>query len=137
MGLGNKLIAGAGILAAGVLAASGLGDALETIRRKSSPLCFDDGLSETEFIEMARETARRSPRTEAGVVTGMSVTLHVRSNSGLSTWAAEIDFNDYGHLTGKYWVKTDNSKSLVPGHFADAMQAQIQRRVGGFSAQRG
>ncbi|TIC87747.1 hypothetical protein E8D34_08725 [Nocardioides sp. GY 10113] len=137
MGLGGRLITGVGIIAAGVLAASGVGDALETLRRRSSPLSFDDGLSEQEFIAMARETARQTPRVGDVVVTGMAVRLHVRSNSGLSTWTAEVDFNDYGHLTGKHWTKSDNPKSLVPGYFADAMQAQIERHVGRINPQSG
>ena len=59
----------------------------------------------------------------------MTVTLHVKSNSGLSTWSAELDFNDYGHLTGAYWLSTENTQSIIPKHFADALQEQVRSRV--------
>lgn len=35
-----------------------------------------------------------------------------------------------GHLTGAYWLETENSDSLIPEHFADAMQQQIKSRIG-------
>jgi hypothetical protein len=87
-------------------------------------------------MAIARDVAKGTPRVEDVVVTGMSVTLFVRSNSGLTTWTAEIDFNDYGHLTGTYWLSTENSASLIPEHFANALQAQIQHRVGGTNSER-
>jgi hypothetical protein len=46
----------------------------------------------------------------------MTVTLRVGSISGLSTWEAEIGFNHYGHLTGAYWLDTENTDSLIPEH---------------------
>jgi hypothetical protein len=59
----------------------------------------------------------------------MTVNLYVRFNSGLSTWAAKIDFNDYGHLTGRYWLKAENSQSIIPEHFANVVRTQIKKRV--------
>ena len=59
----------------------------------------------------------------------MTVTLEVGSISGLSTWSAEIDFNDYGRLTGAYWLLSENPDSLIPEHFADAVRAQIMSRL--------
>jgi len=125
MGLLDKLITGGGVVLIGAAARRIYRDAQETRRRKNSPLCFDEGLTQSEFIEIARDAAKRMPRVEDIVTTGMTVNLYVRSNSGLSTWKVEIDFNDYGHLTGKYWLDTENSDSLIPKHFAEAVQEQI------------
>ena len=100
--------------------------AQETKRRKESPLCFDEGITQREFIEMASDAAKRTPRLTEVAVSGMTVTLQVRSNSGLSTWGAEVDFNDYGHLTGTYWINTDNSDSIVPEHFAKVLKSRIE-----------
>ena len=126
MGFLDKLIAAGGVVALGVAARN----ALETRRRRACPLHFDEGLSRFEFIELARAIAKRAPRVKYVVVSDMTVTLHVGSISGLSTWKAEVDFNDYGHLTGTYWLNAENTDSLVPEHFANAMKAQIRQRVG-------
>lgn len=136
MGVLDKLLTGGGIVVAGLLARSAYQDAQETRRRRASPLCFDEGVTQSEFIALARDVGKRTPRVGDVVVTGMSVTLFVRSNSGLSTWTAEIDFNDYGHLTGTYWLSTENSDSVIPEHFANALQAQIQSRVCGTNSER-
>ncbi len=136
MGFLDKLLTGGGVVLLGAAARTLYRDAQETQRRKNSPLCFDEVLTQSEFIEIARNIAKRTPRVEDVVVTGMTVTLHVGSISGLSSWKAEIDFNDYGHLTGAYWLDTENSDSLIPGHFANAMRAQIKSRVSRTASER-
>lgn len=129
MGLLEKLLAGGAVVAAGAVARSLYKDAQETQRRKSSPLHFDERLTQADFIEIAHGVAERAPRVQQVVVTGMTVTLRVASNSGLSTWTAEIDFNDYGRLTGTYWVTSENSDSLIPEHVADGMKAHLLSRI--------
>ena len=49
----------------------------------------------------------------------------VRTQSGLSEWDFKVDFNDYGHITGKYWLSSDNDDSNIPGHVADNMSTMI------------
>lgn len=130
MGLLGKLLAGGAVVAAGAVARSLYKDAQETQRRKSSPLHFDERLTQADFIAIAHGVAERVPRVQQVVVTGMTVTLDVSSNSGLSTWTAEIDFNDYGRLTGTYWVTSGNSDSLIPEHVADGMKENLLSRIG-------
>lgn len=129
MGFLDKLLTGGAAVLVSAVAKNLFQDAQETKRRKNSPLCFDERLTEGEFIEIARDIAKRTPRVKGVHVTGMTVNLHVGSISGLSTWRAEIDFNDYGHLTGAHWLNKENSESIIPEHFANSMQAQIERRV--------
>lgn len=136
MGFLDKWATGGGVVLLGALAKGMYRDAQEakreaqeTQRRKNSPLHFGDGLTQREFIELARDIAQRTPRVQDAVVTGMTVTLRVGSISGLSSWQAEIDFNDYGHLTGAYWLNAENSDSLVPDHFANVAKTEIERRV--------
>ena len=128
MGFLDKVLIAGGAAIAGALARSIVGDALETQRRRSSPLSFDDGVSREEFAAIAQDAARRAPRVSRVDVAGMTATLHVRSNSGLTTWTAQVDFNDYGHLTGAYWITTENDESLIPEHFARAVRAEIEKR---------
>ena len=121
MGLLEKLLIGGGA----ALLASVFRDAQETKRRRCSPLRFDERLSQSDFTALATEMAHRTPRVIGADVAGMTVVLHIRSISGLSAWQAEVDFNDYGRLTGTYWINTDNADSQIPEHFADALSAQV------------
>lgn len=116
-----------------VLVAAALGrvrrTAQETRRRINSPLQFDDGITAEEFAELAATTSRGMPRLQGVQVRGMNVTIQVRSNSGLSMWTAKVDFNDYGHLTGNYWLSSENADSVIPEHFARLMQTEIVKRL--------
>jgi hypothetical protein len=127
MGLLDKLLIGGGVAVAGIQAIAAYSEAQETKRRKSCPLSFNDGLTQSDFVEIARDVAKGTTRVGHVAVTGVTVTLHVRSNSGLSTWTAEVDFNDYGRVTGAYWLKTDTD-SIVPKHFAEAVKKRIEGR---------
>lgn len=129
MGLVDKLVMGVGAAAIAAIVAKITKDAQETKRRRQSPLFFDEGITEREFSEIATDAAKRARRITEVAVSGMTVTLQVRSNSGLSTWGAEVDFNDYGHLTGRYWIYSQNSDSIIPAHFADGVKAQLDRRL--------
>lgn len=130
--LDNVAIAGFAGLAA--LVAKGIhsafADARENERRRNTPPSFDARLDAHEFARIAKEAARKAPRIADVRVLGMSVHLTVRSNSGLSTWTAGIDFNDYGLLTGKYWISSENDQSPIPEFVAKAIRDQIHARVG-------
>lgn len=115
--------------AAGILAREIFRNAAETRRRKGSPLQFDDALTPADFRAIVQGAARQTPRVKHAEVVGMTIVLHVRSNTGLSVWRAEADFNDYGRLTGSYWLSSGNSESVIPRHFADLVQAEIHRRL--------
>lgn len=130
MGILDKVLVG------GMVALLGAGvrliyqDAAETKRRKNSPLQFDNRLTEQDFISMVERIAAKTPRSEKVEVTGMVVRLTVRSNSGLTSWTTEVDFNDYGRLTGRYWLTSENDQSPIPKVFADTVKDEILTRVG-------
>lgn len=125
MGFLDKLLVGG----FAVLIGSVFRGAQETKRRKNSPLRFDSRLSAQEFADIASRIARKTPRVVWVDTTGMAVTLTVRSNSGLTTWTAEVDFNDYGRLTGTYWLNSENAQSTIPRFFANALQEEVVKRV--------
>lgn len=130
MGLLDKLVVGgaAALLGTGIIRAVRSGQ--ETARRKNSPLQFDSRLTQLDFVRIAEQIARATPRVTQIEVSGLVATIFVRSTSGLSTWSAEIDFNDYGRPTGKYWINSENDQSQIPAFFADALQQQMRERVG-------
>jgi hypothetical protein len=103
--------------------------AIETRRRRNTPLSFDKGVSQLELAELMQDVARRTPRVITVDVSGMLGVICVRSSSGLSTWTAEVDFNDYGELTGRYWLRSKNPDSSVPEHYARAVQMEIKSRT--------
>lgn len=102
----------------------------ETSRRKASPPQFDYKLSQQDFIDIAGRIAKNTPRVSQVVATGLTVVLRVQSNTGLTSWTAEIDFNDYGKPSGRYWISSQNSQSPIPEFFAKAVGEELARRAG-------
>jgi hypothetical protein len=129
MGFTDKLLTGGGVLVAGVVARYFYVEARETARRKSSPLQFTQALPAELFSSLAHEVGRQTKSVDRVSVEGASITIYVRSNSGLTGWTSEIDFNDYGHITGNYWLTSENQKSILPAHYADTLQEKILQRV--------
>lgn len=101
----------------------------EEKKRRSSLPMFTDGISEAQFREFAFSAAKKTPRLDEVNIQGMSIELRIRSNSRLSVWSICIDFNDFGHLTGKYWIIGDENNSSVPTYFAREMQDLILYRL--------
>lgn len=130
MGFLDKLLIGgvAALIGGGIVQT--YRSAQETMRRKSTPMMFDDRLNQQDFVTISTRIAEHTPRVSRITSTGVTVLLDVRSNSGLSTWTAEIDFNDYGRVTGNYWLKSANTQSPIPEFFAHALQEEIWKRVG-------
>lgn len=129
MGLLDNVLAGGVIAAIGATIVGLYRESQETSRRRNSPLCFSESCSQIEFTLLVKDVAEHTPRVSNAVVTGMTAVIHVKSNRGLSTWKAEIDFNDYGTLTGKYWIDAENSDSIIPQHFADGVNAKLRHAL--------
>ena len=86
---------------------------------------FIDGISQEEFESIVIQIGNRFRRLSDVSVDGPLVNGTVYSQSGLSEWNFTIDFNDYGHLTGRYWLFTDNDDSNIPSYIANAISAAI------------
>lgn len=85
-----------------------------------------------EFCHIVKQSARYIKRVNILPIDDAIVYGTVRSNSGLSEWNFTIDFNDYGHLTGKYWLQSDNEESDVPRVIAEKISALIRSFPDGF-----
>ena len=97
----------------------------EDERRPSTSCEFSDGISEYEFGLMVCKAGRFIKRLETLYASGAIVYGTVRSQSMLSTWSFQIDFNDYGHITGSYWITSENSDSTIPLHIAKDISESI------------
>lgn len=123
MGAGAVALATYGIVA-------GVRSSREIAKRRSTPVEWDPRFPRDAFLDFVLGTAQELPRVHASSVDGLIVNISVRSNSGLTTWKAEVDFCDYGRLTGKYWISSENTQSPIPQALADAVVAEVDGRLG-------
>lgn len=98
----------------------------ETDRRRSMVCYFDNGISYNEFCDIVRVAGGGIKRITNLYAKGTNVYGVVRSQSGISEWEFSIDFNDYGELTGRYWIYSDNNDSDIPKTVADRISQQIK-----------
>lgn len=113
-----------------VLLARGLGKEEREARareekRKNTPCKFNDGVSQAEFTEIVKMSGERIKRLTSLISHGPIVYGMVESQSGLSEWSFEIDFNDYGHIAGEYWITADNDDLKIPERVADCIKKQF------------
>ncbi|WP_288920921.1 hypothetical protein [uncultured Bifidobacterium sp.] len=101
----------------------------EEERRRNSPLSLNNGITLNEFVSMANHIASRTKRITCITVDGLVIHATVQSQSHLTEWNFSVDFNDYGHLTGKYWLSSDNDDSIIPQWFADKLSTAIKGKL--------
>lgn len=92
---------------------------------------FKDGITEEEFTYFASLAAKQIEEREVEIkVDGSVVSGVVRSLKGSTVWLFKVDFNDYGHITGKYWITSENNDSQVPYRIASEIEKQILIKLG-------
>lgn len=92
--------------------------------RRNTTCYFSNGVSRNEFYSMVYKATKHIKRLVVSV-DGPMVTGTVRSQSGISTWSFKLDFNDFGDITGNYWVWSENDDSDIPDNVAKQIQSQI------------
>lgn len=97
----------------------------EEQRRKNSKCTFEDGIARASFEKLVKNTAKSIKRISSITVDGPIVHGVVQSQSGISEWNFTIDYNDYGHITGRYWLSSDNDDSTIPERLADMISSAI------------
>lgn len=51
----------------------------------------------------------------------------VLTASGINTWEFRLDFNDYGKVTGEYWIiYNENRDSQIPDSYAKKLSNAIK-----------
>ena len=97
----------------------------EEERRRNTPCYFVDGISEKTFRRITKQTSKRFKRLKVTEIDGAVIYITYYSQSGLSDYDAVIDFNDYGHITGRYWLSNENDDSNLPSKFAECIGEQF------------
>ena len=97
----------------------------EEEKRKNTPCMFSDGFTEYEFEKMVKKAGKIIKRISNIRVSGPNVYGTVQSQSGISEWDFNLDFNDYGHITGTYWISSDNNDSNIPKRLAKLIREEL------------
>ena len=97
----------------------------EKQRLLSIPCGFNDGISQEQFSMIAKKAAGDVDRISETTVDEAIVYCTVQSLSKLSEWYLKLDFNDFGHLSGRYWISSDNEDSNIPKHVAENIRSMI------------
>lgn len=82
--------------------------------RKNTPCQFNDGISYEDFTHIVKSSKKHIKRIKETFVDKAVVYCKVESQTGCSDWNFQVDFNDWGHLTGTYWKTSENSDSNIP-----------------------
>jgi len=97
----------------------------ENERRRSNTVIFDDVLTEELFEEIVKLCVKKINRIIDYEIDNGIVYATVRSQSGLTAWDFQLDFNDYGEISGTYWITSDNDDSEIPNYLGDMIQYLI------------
>ena len=92
---------------------------------------YTEGISEEQLEEIISRAAQSIKRIKSHTFDPRSATAYftVKSNSGITTWGFSVDFNNYGHIDGQYWLRTDNHDSAIPRAVADTIEEEIQKHI--------
>lgn len=104
-------------------------DSIKEAERKATPCNFDNGISQTKFNSIIEIEIKKVDRIESFSINETTVRAWVRSQSGMSEWRFKIDFNDYGKITGNYWLTSKNTDSKIPESIAENIKKAIQRTL--------
>ena len=94
-------------------------------KRRDMPCFFNDGLPFDVFEEMAKSAGRKIKRINNVSVYGGIISCNVESQTGYTDWDFNVDFNDWGHVTGTFWTTTDNYDSSIPKHYGKTVSGLI------------
>lgn len=95
------------------------------LERRNMTCMFSGSLSAERFEKIVYLASKNITRLEKVVVEGPVIYGTVLSQSGSSHWNFILDFNNYGNVTGKYWIESSNEDSNIPKYLANNIQYLI------------
>lgn len=96
-------------------------------RRRATPCYFRGTITYSDFVSLVEEIAHHIKKLEVRVE-GPIINGVVHSHSGGSRYKFQLDFNDFGHITGKYWVLLNEVPESSPKvkTFAEDIKEKIE-----------
>ena len=94
--------------------------------RRKQVCSFDDSITEYDFERIIKHELKHLKRLESYEIRGVFVFVNVYSQSGVSIWRFCLDYNDFGNVTGEYWVYSENLKSSIPVVLGDRIKRDIE-----------
>lgn len=88
----------------------------------------DMGVSPLEFEIIVRKQAHSIERIIHVEVEGYCVYCVAETTRGTSEWEFSVDFDDNGHVTGNYDIRSENYESNIPEHFAKKIQRALMNK---------
>ena len=82
--------------------------------RQSLSIQFPEFLNQEEFNRIIHEETDKINRFKKVEINQALINFEVYSNSRISTWCFTLDYNDYGILTGKVRISSENTDSSMP-----------------------
>ncbi|MFS9140521.1 hypothetical protein QM858_03110 [Streptococcus infantis] len=82
--------------------------------RHSLSIQFPEFLNQEEFNRIIHEETDKINRFKKVEINQALISFEVYSNSRISTWCFTLEYNDYGILTGKVRISSENSDSSIP-----------------------
>ncbi len=94
--------------------------------RLNIPFCYPDYLSDEQFERIVMISIKPMKRKFSKLeIANGKIYGTIISQSGISEWRFIVDFNDFGKLTGKYWLFTENSDSSIPKRVAETVRFAV------------
>ena len=100
----------------------------EQERRRNTPCSFTEGISKEEFENIVRRASKQIKRITSLSINGPFINGSIRSQSGASEWSFGLDFNDYGWITGRHWIESDNEDSSIPKRLGELISSERKRK---------
>ena len=98
-------------------------------RYQRYPSRFQNDISEDEFKKIVIRAAKRIRRLTVLSIDGPLVYCRVLTQSGINVWDFELNYDDHGHITGKYrFIRVGNNAKNVSIHisFAELIRSDIE-----------
>ena len=97
--------------------------------RKSVVCNFEEGILLEEFCNIAKKVAKEIKRIKNIDIDNGIITCRVISQTGSTEWIFNVDFNDWGHVSGTRWTYTENFDSSIPEHYGDRVADEIKSLI--------
>ena len=95
-------------------------------KRRECPCLFCEGFTHDEFVNVANNNAKKIKRITNVSVHNSIIYCTVKSKTGLSSWEFSVDFNNWGHITGTYWILWNNHDSDIAEIYGNYVSREIQ-----------